>query len=305
MAWRFRPIGYLAMGALALSLIIASATTYAQTAGKSDPSTSPAQSSDDFARRCVLPTGVAVMRVPPPFSAGRLAFYRAANPSQAKAAPCGPDAMILQWRGQQLRPSAMLFGRSFTAASLISDLLAVRSPKQIEGDPALLSAKTEGDIVVDFAAPLDSRRTGIEKVLSDVAGNAVTIEFREVVRPVTVLSGQWKYQPVAADTPQQPWIEIYGPELNAKDRRIRGAGSGGPDAFAGALSDWLSLEIVVDSPTFPTQLFWQSSESASDPLLRGQGHDPALVLKHIEEQTGLSAKTETRKVTHVFVQAGL
>jgi hypothetical protein len=304
---RHRLLSYSAVSvALAAPLLVALAARAQQVTKPADPSTSPSQSAEDYTARCVLPAGVSVMRVPPPYSAGRLAFYRAANPSQAKAIPRGPDAMMLQWRGQQLRPWGMTFGQPYTTASLISVILAVHSAKQIEGDPALLSAKVEGDIVVDFAAVLESRRIGMEKMLSDVAGNAVTIEFREVERPVTVLSGQWKYKPVADNTPQRPRIEIYGPELNAKDRRnYGGGGSGNADSFAGALGNWLSQEIVIDSATVPKQLSWHYNENLGDPLQRGRGHDPELVLKHIEEQTGLTAKTETRRVMHVFVQAGL
>jgi hypothetical protein len=291
---------------LFLALVVAPLARAQQTMKPSDPSTSPTQSADDYTARCVLPAGVSVMRVTPPFSASRLVFYRQANSGQANRIPRGPDAMLLQWRGQQLEPWGMRFGSSYTASELIRALLGVRSAKQLEGDPTVLSATVEGDIVLDAAAPLDNRRTGLEKILGDIAGNAVTIEFREVERPVTVLGGQWKYHPVDDNTPQSLRIEMYGPDFNPKDRRnYGGGGSGDAEMFAGAVGNWLSREVVIDCPTFPKRVSWRYNEEFNDASQRRQAHDPELVLKHIEEQTGLTAKAETRKVTHVFVQAGL
>jgi hypothetical protein len=112
--------------------------------------------------------------------------------------------------------------------------------------------------------------------------------------------------PVADNKPESLRVEIYGPEVNPKERRnYGGGGSGNAERFAGALGNWLSQELVVDSPTFPKGVSWRYNEDLSDGSVREHAHDPALVLKHIEEQTGLTAKEETRKVTHVFVQAGL
>jgi hypothetical protein len=153
---------------------------------------------------------------------------------------------------------------------------------------------------------VESRRAGLEKLISEAGGNAVTIEFREVERPVTVLSGQWKYQPVAENTGDIVMVEVYGKELNAKSMRNFGeGGAGGAAEFAEVLGNWVSQEVVIDSPTFPPAASWHFNDDPPDIKRRASARDPALVYKHIEEQTGLVAKTEARKVMHVFVQTGL
>jgi hypothetical protein len=305
MVGRLRSIGGWAVIVLVL-LQLVTPPSRGQTAGKTDPSTSPAQTTTDYAQQCVLPAGVAVMRVAPPFPPSRLAFYETAIPGQARSIPTAPDAMILNWRSGQLRPWSWTWNDSpYNAGFLIRDILSMQSWKQVEADHTIMSAKVDGDIVVELDAPLESRRAGLQKLLSEAVGNAITIELREVERPVTVLSGEWKYDPVADNRPGHVMIEIYGPDLDAGGRGS-GGGSSGAAQFAGALGDWVSQEVVIESPTFPKRVSWRVNEMPpGGAAQREKAHDPALVFKHIEEQTGLTAKTETRKVTHVFVQAGL
>ena len=80
-------------------------------------------------------------RVPPPFPETRMQYYRAANPSQAKAIPAGPDGMVFRTNNDLLTPWGMTFcdskDQGYALSGLLDFLLGIKS-QMIEGPPELL-----------------------------------------------------------------------------------------------------------------------------------------------------------------------
>jgi hypothetical protein len=135
--------------------------------------------------------------------------------------------------------------------------------------------------------------------MEEEVGAKVKIEYREVDRPVVVLSGEWT---MATTEGKVPKVEIYGRDMN-RDMHIGGVDRGDGKEFAGWLSNWIGEQTLMEGTHMPKELQWhQNTQGDGSQESRGLAQDKRLVLKHVEEQTGLKAVEEVRRARRLFVE---
>jgi hypothetical protein len=246
--------------------------------------------------------------VHPPFLPERLELYRKTRHSQAAAIPRGPEAMMLRWNaGDVLEPLAdaritiwsMHFGSSETLPSLVEKLLDIY-PQEIEGDRELLDRQLPGDFVYRPGADESLYLAALGKIIEGQIDGPVNFVFRQVDRDVIVLRGDWKFSPVDEVARERRSVEIYEGKLNTSRNR-GGGGTGEAKDFAGWLGRYVGQQVILEAQGVPGKLTWRYHDE--ERALAGRKHPVTdLVLKHIEEQTGLTCTIETRKVRRLFVE---
>jgi len=70
----------------------------------------------------------------------------------------------------------------------------------------------------------------------------------------------------------------------------------------GYIGQYINQQVAVDAVGVPIHLSWAFSDALPlRPPHPDKAHDAELVLKHIEEQTGLTCSKENRKVRRLIV----
>ena len=213
------------------------------------------------------------------------------------------SAMIVRWKDGR----AALWGRKsstqgwYTVGDLVGHFVRAR-PWEFEGEPALKNLRLRGDFAVDRAATTEQYRSGIEKIASAELGKKAVLAFREVERPVVVFRGQWRHKPAgtgAEPATDMPTLDLYGKSL---------APLPGSEAsctlpeIAVAASDYVGQQILFECQGAPERISVRSSHPVpTDPAKALPAADAPLVLRRIEEQTGLKATREKRKVRRLFI----
>lgn len=256
-----------------------------------------------FERTYALGAGDAIRRLPPPFHAERLAFLRREGVTEDRADHLAAG-MIVRWRDG--RPS--IWGRKsasvpwYTLGDLVGHFVGV-SRWELEGERELIDMMLPGDFVIDRRATAEQFRSAMERIASDVTGKSVKLEFREVERPVLVLKGRWRYTPVAErrGRDEPPTLELYaGPELTRPPEE-GGEAAGSIDQAAGAISQFLGRRVLIECDGAPPRLQVRRDDFAPGTADAKAKLDEALVLRRLEEQTGLRAVEERRQVRRMFV----
>jgi RNA polymerase sigma factor (sigma-70 family) len=245
----------------------------------------------------------AIRRVDPPYIPARLDFYRKENPSQAQAISKGPDGMVIYWRDGKPQLWVMTFGngQGFQVQDLLQYLLNTY-PQNLEGDTRLATMNIKGDFVIKGDATKEQLRAGLETILGKAAGGPLTLTTRAVQRPVIVFKGKW----LAANFNVNPFdrrpntIELYGSKLDPAEGG--GGGSGTIDEFAKNAGAWIKKLVIIEASGAPASLGWHYNNDYQSDEGRKHAHDPALVCKHIQEQTGLSYTEEMREVDQLFIE---
>ncbi len=192
----------------------------------------------------------------------------------------------------------------------------------LPGDPFLVN----GDVVYTDQLPIAKSIPALQAAISKELGLNVKLNLATVNRKVFVLKGTWSYHPVPeapANGPIMvngqtinPMIRAYGTELLGTESHSVSATmlTAPPIKLVGKriLLGWLSSQtsewignrqvIFEADGDLPEQLGWSGYEPTNaTPDELAIAHDPALVLKHIAEQTGLTLSEETRSVRRLIV----
>ena len=256
-----------------------------------------------------------VGRVGPPFPPIRMVYYLTGRPGQAEAIPDGPTSMTFRWTNGRLQNWGMSFGgppeKGQSLTSVLDDILGVKS-HQLDGDHMLL-ARVAGDWIIRPGRPAEEVLPQLEKILRDQLSLPVSLEFREVERPVYVARGEYKLTSLPGHPDQSKLIltdetihtdpiEVFGKQL------VPGSGAGGGtgefDEFLEWLGRWIETPIVDEVTTGPSrQLSWSLHQRSpfTDQMWK-EDHDPDLVLPNITAQTGITFEKETRRVKILFVE---
>jgi RNA polymerase sigma factor (sigma-70 family) len=277
------------------------------TAATAQPPVDPAANEQDLATVTfedyyALKGPDAIRRVLPPFPNARMDRYRAQDPTQAAMAPEGPDGIIVRWQNGKPVMWGMTFsgGRGYSVQDLTEYYLAVFGPG-IEGDDTLRKMYLIGDYVVRSDATKEQYAAALEKIVSEEIGSKVTFTFRDVERTVVVLRGKWNFTP-AVPTDTRHRLEIYGRDLNT-DMRMGGGGGGDTAELAGWVSRWMNQQVLIEGTDLPENVSWHLNNSGDGSReSQAKATDPDLVIKHLEEQTGLTASRETRTVRRLFIE---
>jgi RNA polymerase sigma factor (sigma-70 family) len=203
-----------------------------------------------------------------------------------------PQAMLVKWKDG--KPNLSGWSSQYTIQNLIQRV-GLLPPWQLEGDKQLMNLVLHGDLVINRDAGKDQLRAAIAKVATEQAGYKINLTFREVERPVVVLKGVWDRQ----NNPR-PALEFYVTKPSGKT----GTGSGTIEETAQALSNFIERRVVIECQKPPAEvLVYENSKFGEKPEV-SPVRNPAAVIKHIEEQTGLTAATQIRRVPVLFIERG-
>ena len=289
----------------------------------------------DFRQSYALPDDKVVRHLAPPFSPGRLEFYRKHHAEQAKSAPEGPEYMWFWW---DRRPNPLplnwpsylegrlssggmgwVGGKGVEVVRLVESFTRIMS-HEIEGDRKLKWTRIAGDWVVRDGVPAEKMLQGLEAVLREECKAPIRFRLAEKDRQIIVVSGKYNYRPMPGrstvtedhrsgyegnDLQDYDQLEIF-----ARDR------NGLTEEQSGDLAHLLSfLTWYLDRPVIgagirlpanmesskPSErdhlLEWRSGNwRLRDEALEKGTLDEAAILKHLSEQTGLTFGEKTRRM---------
>ncbi len=190
-------------------------------------------------------------------------------------------------------------------------------PQQLYGIP--------GDIVYTNSLPIDKALAGVESVIRRELNVPLTLSLRFVDRRVFVLRGRFAFKRLPFKEPGnaprisggrvvEPLIEIYGSGAFDADDTVMGGSllsiAAAPDPgkiasawFARSVSNWIGdRQVIIEAEGFPQTIGWRAHvPKPGVGQAQEIAHDPARVLTHICEQTGLTWAEETRLVRRIIV----
>jgi RNA polymerase sigma factor (sigma-70 family) len=191
----------------------------------------------------------------------------------------------------------------YTLGQLLNLVGFIRNASAVETeiDGGLANTRLSGDIIFKSDASDDAFSTGLAKFLHDEFAIDAAVTYRDVPRKVIVLHGHCKFTPLpqapaSFDMPQ-PCLEIFGSYALDKHSRNDGSSEGGLGHLARDWGDYLNEQTFIEADGLPG--FWS---------MRTYGHLPGdrqnrdLILRHIQEQTGLTWTEETRTVSRLFIE---
>jgi hypothetical protein len=193
----------------------------------------------------------------------------------------------------------MCFGAGDDLLNLLK-LLADIYPHEIEGDKELLkSSQIRGDWILREGTPKKVAVADFERILNKEGNLHVRLRLRDVERKVIVATGEFKFHRLPSPLPGQNVVFLYD-----KKPETHGGGSGDFKKFIKDMGLFIGTRIVSDLKSQPKDDFvWYFGDSMPNPLLeKVNDRDPANVLKHVTEQTGVTFKEETRVVPVLFVE---
>ncbi len=210
--------------------------------------------------------------------------------------------MIITWEDGKPSAWVYVFGGASTVQSLAEHFLGVFGP-EIEGEATLRTLRLPGDFVARPESTKGQYEAALEKIVTEETGSKVTFTFRQVERPVVVLRGSWNFTPATPTSDRRRQVEIYGQDLN-RDMNRGGGASGSVAALAGWVSRSIDRQVIIEATDPPERVSWHVNDLGDETSeSRAKAHDPDLVIKHLEEQSGLKASRETRQVRRLFIES--
>ena len=321
---------------LIVSLAVALPCCFAQedslAATKEKPPPSPAVPPDvskqllaEFRRIYALPDDKVVKRVPPPFSPGRLEFYRVHDAEQAKSIPKGPEYMWFRCDVKSALPDATREGRLFRAgmgwvggqgvpiADLVEGFTArAYAPStgihsyEMEGDRKLMWMRVQGDWVIRDDVPAEKMLQGFEAVLREECQVPIRFRLLREDRRVIVAEGRYAFRPLPghaglADESGVSWDRLDVFEKDG-DKMTSDWGSSLDDVFSivGSFINRPVINEVSGRPENPVCCGYNVRRYNA--CRTSGGADEAAILKHLSEQTGLTFAEKTRRVRILLVE---
>ena len=201
-----------------------------------------------------------------------------------------PDAVIFRMNGDQPSNTSGKYSTSgnnfFTVREICEDLFNLPS-EQVDGQRYLLDRKIPGDILLRANTPDDQLRAALEKFLSEQLDTPITLSSHDVPADTYTLTGKWN---LPADNPT---IHLYTDDNS--DASQQGSGNVSPaNAISTTLSRLLHAPVTVAGANPPQNISFITHRMPRNP-------DPAIVLAHLAEQTGLTWSKQSRPLRHITV----
>lgn len=270
-------------------------------AGPSPPAQDGEKALEAFLATYRLAPGQNLKLVPPPRPEGVRVWYARKDPGRAGQLD-DIRAMIFGWRDpDQLKLMATMFeGRKGWAIRDLPRWMKLDiGPLQIEGDPELLATEVAGDWIIREGVPAERLIPAMEAILQRALRQRITLAIRLVDRDVVVARGRYRPSPLPGHAEGQ--IEIYSREFDPKGEGPSGAGNF--PIFLESVGQWIGRPIVNEVESPPKQVNWRHHErDPSNEQTRREDRDEAMVLKHLQEQTGLTFTREKRPMRILFVE---
>jgi hypothetical protein len=191
---------------------------------------------DEFQRAYALSDDQVIKRVAPPFSPGRMEFYRVHDAEQAKILPEGPEIMHFKWdepkpdplptnwpRGREGRISAGTIswqGNKGASVAWLIEVFAKVHSHEIEGDRELKQSRVTGDWVVRYGVSPDKMLKGLESILREECKLPIRLRLEEKDRQIVVASGKYTYRPMPGrgTVKEDRWYGYEGNDLQDYDQ---------------------------------------------------------------------------------------
>jgi len=172
---------------------------------------------------------------------------------------------------------------------------------EVEGDPDLLKTEVNGDWIYRVGAPDARMAAALESILQRALRLRITVRFRQVERDVVVARGRYRHSPVAGRSKNQ--VEIYGKQIVPNGGGAGGGGGKFPE-FLKYVALWIERPVVseVENPPQEEIEWFYNHRSPFTEQMRREDHDEALVLQHLQEQTGLTFTREKKPIRVLFIE---
>jgi hypothetical protein len=311
----------------AVALPCCSAQENCPAAAKENPPVStPAVSNDtskrllaEFRRVYALPDGKAVKRVAPPYSPGRMEYYRVRLAPQAQYIPKPPDCLWFKWGDpttayDHTREGRLHGGGWFSDDSvgdLVSSFPGIHG-YEILGDKELMKRRVSGDWVFRDGAGPERLLPELETILRKECKLPIRLRMTRQDRKVIVAEGNYSYRPLPG---RHTIIDLVDSELNERgdydelevfeqDRNgLTEQREGDLAEFLEYVSYFINRPVVSEVLRRPnnTLMFYYDGRRMNSRRERGTV-DEAAILKHLGEQTGLTFTERTRRVRILLVE---
>jgi RNA polymerase sigma factor (sigma-70 family) len=270
-----------------------------------------------FNRAYALADGEVLKRIAAPFPKARGEFYK--NWTRGTTGLDEKVGLIVGWDGRNAEIRTMIT-RGFGLGALMNLGLGI-PPPEVEGDRKLLLTVIEGDVIARSGTAPEKFCAPLERVFKEATGREVKITVREAEREVVVVRGTYAFKQARNVDPnalglfaRDPAAPPDGPKTtppigpappNAGAVRPQGGGTGALPEFLDALGRFINYRVINEVEKGPgARLVWREfyRNPASEEQW-SQDRAPAAVLANVSAQSGLTFKTEMRKVRVVFVDA--
>jgi hypothetical protein len=259
----------------------------------------------EFREKYGLKEGEHVKRIAPPYPSCRSDFLT----DQIKGTfdPTKFGANVLGWKDGWapgklgLHVYAVKPEQGIPIDRLI-DLAAGIPATRIEGLEKLLVTKATGDFVVRDGATPDQIVTQLETILKRECGLAASFQLKDAEQEVFVLEGKYEAKPL--DGRKKNEIEVYAQHL--ADRKFVGGGTTGTfEEFLAHLERHVRVPVLAGKiEGLPKNVRWHYNvRENGNGKTSAEDTNAATVLDNIASQTGLTVKTEKKKVRVLVVES--
>ncbi len=268
---------------------------------------------EEFQQTYALPDGKFFKRVLPPFSPGRMEYYRVHHATQAQYIPQGPDYMSFGWGDEKRGVEGKLhleymFGDGQggkAVGDLVVDFTRIEHD-DLQGDEALINRHVPGDWVVRDGVPPEEMLHEIEAVLRNECKVPVRLRLVQKDCRVIVAEGKYTFHPLPGNADYTD--EIFEPvdriDVYEKDRCTPMEERGGClDEVLSCVSMFIRRPVINEVSRLPENLICcRYSARRYNESRKHKDADEAAILKHVSEQTGLTFSEKTRHVRMLLIE---
>lgn len=283
----------------------------------------------EFRQSYAVPDGKVIKRVAPPFSPGRLEFYRVHDARQAKLIPEGPEYYLFKWDKPKptdanhtgwwsegrLTPAGMgwVGGKGVELSTLIDYFTGIHRFETL-GDRLLIDAKVSGDWVTRYGASPEKLLPELEAILRSECKLPVRLRLVQEDRKVIVVEGMYVYRPVPGRSAvsikegceENNWLEgDYDVlEVFTRDRKdCWDASSYDFESLLNRLSRSIDRPVLNEVARPPkNKLIVEDNLNPISGRPKRTEWDEAALLTHLGKQTGLTFTEKTRRVRVLHVE---
>jgi hypothetical protein len=256
---------------------------------------------DDFLEAYRLAPGQILKRVAPPRLEGVRTWWKQKNPMDRNR-PDQFGTLVFRWRD----PDQLDYlGGSTGGGASLRELLRHVAPEiyesEIDGNRELLDTILTGDWVYRDGVAVERRVHELEVIIQSMLSPRISLTFRRVERDVVVARGSYQHTPLEGRPPDV--IEIYGAQV-VPGGGGAGGGSGDFAKFLKRVGDWIGRPVVSEvepPPKGPITWFYNRRKPSTEETRR-EDRDEGLVLRHLQEQTGLTFSRVRRPIRILFIE---
>lgn len=255
----------------------------------------------EFLEAYRLEPGQVLKRVPKPRPEGVRIWWKQKYPNHGNQ-PHQFGALMFRWRDpNQLENWGGTTGDGHSLRSLLRYLEMNIYPAEIDGDVKLLDTIVTGDWIFRDGVNEERMIRALEAILQRTLRLRISLAFRQVEREVVVARGRYRLARVAGQTKDE--IEIYGKQI-VPGGGGAGGGTGTFSEFLKWVGEWIERPVVseVEAPPKERVTWNYNARSPFTEQMRREDHDEALVLQHLQEQTGLTFTRERRTIRILFIE---